>query len=50
LLYQSEHAAGHSHNEHVDILQAIADKNVARAKQLMQMHLQSVLAGLELQD
>lgn len=50
LLYQSEHAAGHSHNEHVDILQAIADQNVALAKQLMQAHLQSVLAGLDLKD
>ncbi len=50
LLYQSEHAAGHSHNEHVDILQAIADQNVAQAKQLMQSHLQSVLAGLDLKD
>jgi DNA-binding GntR family transcriptional regulator len=50
LLYQSEHAAGHSHNEHVDILQAIADQNVALAKQLMQSHLQSVLAGLDLKD
>jgi DNA-binding GntR family transcriptional regulator len=50
LLYQSEHAAGHSHNEHVDILQAIADQNVALAKQRMQAHLQSVLAGLDLTD
>jgi DNA-binding GntR family transcriptional regulator len=50
LLYQSEHAAGHSHNEHVGILQAIADKNITLAKQLMQDHLHSVLAGLELQD
>lgn len=50
LLYQSDHAAGHSHDEHIDILEAIADKNVSLAKQLMQMHLQSVLAGLELQD
>jgi DNA-binding GntR family transcriptional regulator len=50
LLYQSEHAAGHSHNEHVEILQAITDKNLALAKRLMQTHLQSVLAGLELQD
>ncbi len=48
LLYQSENAAGHSHNEHVAILQAIADKNVVQAKQLMQVHLQSVLAGLDL--
>jgi DNA-binding GntR family transcriptional regulator len=50
LLYQSEHAAGHSHNEHVDILQAIAEQNVSLAKQLMQVHLQSVLAGLDLKD
>ena len=50
LLYQSEHAAGHSHNEHVDILEAIAEQNVTLAKQLMQTHLQSVLAGLDLKD
>lgn len=50
LLYQSEHAAGHSHNEHVDILEAIAEQNVTLAKQLMQTHLQSVLAGLDLRD
>jgi DNA-binding GntR family transcriptional regulator len=34
----------------VDILQAIADQNVTLAKQLMQAHLQSVLAGLDLKD
>jgi DNA-binding GntR family transcriptional regulator len=50
LLYQSDHAAGHSHNEHVDILQAIADQNTAHAKQLMQSHLQNVLMGLDLKD
>jgi DNA-binding GntR family transcriptional regulator len=50
LLYQSEHAAGHSHDEHVHILQAIADKNLSLSKQLMQEHLQSVLAGLDLKD
>jgi DNA-binding GntR family transcriptional regulator len=50
LLYQSEHAAGHSHNEHVDILKAITDQNLGLAKQLMQSHLQSVLAGLDLKD
>ena len=50
LLYQSDHAAGHSHDEHVDILQAIAVKNISLAKQLMQEHLQSVLAGLDLKD
>ena len=50
LLYQSDKAAGHSHEEHVDILQAIAAKNVNLAKQLMQAHLQSVLTGLDLKD
>ncbi|MDO8774370.1 MAG: GntR family transcriptional regulator [Burkholderiaceae bacterium] len=50
LLYQSEHAAGHSHNEHVEIVKAIADQNIGLAKQLMQAHLQSVLAGLDLKD
>ena len=50
LLYQSDHAAGHSHNEHVDILQAIADQNAVLAKQLMHAHLQSVLSGLDLKD
>ena len=49
LLYQSDHAAGHSHNEHIDILDAIADKNVTLAKLLMQVHLESVLTGLALQ-
>ncbi len=50
LLYQSERAAGHSHNEHVEIVTAMADQNVALAKSLMQTHLQSVLAGLDLKD
>ena len=50
LLYQSDHAAGHSHDEHIDILEAIAGQNIKLAKQLMQAHLQSVLAGLALQN
>jgi DNA-binding GntR family transcriptional regulator len=50
LLYQSEHAAGHSHDEHVKILEAIANKNLSLSKQLMQEHLHSVLAGLDLKD
>ena len=50
LLYQSEYAAGHSHNEHVEILRAIADQDVSLAKKLMHAHLQSVLAGLDLKD
>ena len=50
LLYQSDHAAGHSHDEHIDILEAIADQNINLAKQLMQAHLQSVLAGLALHN
>lgn len=50
LLYQSEQAAGHSHEEHVEIVNAMADQNINLAKKLMQAHLQSVLAGLDLKD
>lgn len=48
LLYQSDRAAGHSHGEHVDIVEAIAAKDVARASRLMHEHLGSVLNGLNL--
>ncbi len=48
LLYQSKNAASHSHDEHVGILQAIVDKDASKAKKLMQSHLQSVLASLDL--
>ncbi len=48
LLYQSDRAAGHSHEEHVDIVEAIARKDDVRAAQLMRDHLGSVLQGLDL--
>jgi len=48
LLYQSKQAAQLSHREHVAILKAIINKNTAQAKQLMQQHLESVLASLNL--
>lgn len=39
LLYQSENAASHSHDEHVEILQAIVNKDASKAKKLMHSHL-----------
>lgn len=48
LLYQSDRAAGHSHEEHVGIVEAIALKDVALASRLMNEHLGSVLDGLDL--
>lgn len=50
LLYQSDHAAVHSHDEHVELVNAIADKNKHRASLLMREHLGSVLSGLNLND
>lgn len=50
LLYQSKNAASHSHDEHVEILQAIVNKDTSKAKKLMHSHLQSVLASLDLND
>ncbi|MBL0253140.1 MAG: GntR family transcriptional regulator [Polaromonas sp.] len=50
LLYQSKNAASHSHDEHVEILQAIVNKDASKAKKLMHSHLQSVLASLDLND
>jgi DNA-binding GntR family transcriptional regulator len=48
LLYQSDRAAGHSHEEHVALVDAIAAKDVRLATRLMNDHLGSVLAGLDL--
>jgi DNA-binding GntR family transcriptional regulator len=48
LLYQSDRAAGHSHEEHIDIVDAIERKDAKRAAQLMNAHLGSVLDGLDL--
>lgn len=50
LLYQSDRAAGHSHEEHIAIVQAIEAKNAPLAAQLMHDHLGSVLAGLDLKS
>lgn len=50
LLYQSKNAASHSHDEHVEILQAIVNKDASKAKKLMHSHLLSVLASLDLND
>ena len=46
LMYQSEHAAGHSHDEHEAIVQALADKNADLAVALMSEHLHHVEASL----
>jgi DNA-binding GntR family transcriptional regulator len=48
LLYQSDRAAGHSHEEHIDIVDAIERKDAKRAAKLMNAHLGSVLDGLDL--
>lgn len=50
LLYQSDRAAVHSHDEHVEIVKAVAAKDVKLASRLMAEHLASVLDGLDLKD
>jgi DNA-binding GntR family transcriptional regulator len=50
LLYQSDRAAVHSHDEHVALVDAIAAKDKRLAVQLMNAHLGSVLDGLDLKD
>jgi DNA-binding GntR family transcriptional regulator len=50
LLYQSDRAAVHSHDEHVALVDAIAAKDKRLAVQLMNAHLGSVLGGLDLKD
>ena len=50
LLYQSDRAAVHSHDEHVALVEAIAVKNKSLAAKLMNEHLASVLGGLDLKD
>ncbi len=47
LMYQSAHAAAHSHDEHEHIVQALADKDEDLAVQLMLAHLENVEAGLQ---
>ena len=46
LMYQSTNAAAHSAQEHAEILKAIADKDEARAVQLMDEHLRHVEESL----
>ena len=46
LMYQSASAAEHSHEEHADIVTALAARDEERAVQLMQAHLEHVEASL----
>lgn len=46
LMYQSASAAEHSHEEHGDIVTALAAGDAEHAVQLMQLHLDHVEAGL----
>ncbi len=46
LMYQSASAAEHSHEEHADIVTALAAGDAEHAVQLMQLHLDHVEAGL----
>ncbi len=46
LMYQSAHAAGHSHEEHAAIVKALADKDAELAVKLMNLHLQHVEENL----
>ena len=50
LLFQSDRAAVHSHDEHVALVEAIAAKNKGLATTLMNEHLANVLGGLDLKD
>ncbi len=50
LLYQSDRAAVHSHDEHVALVEAIAQKDQKLAVRLMNEHLGSVINGLDLAD
>ena len=46
LMYQSAHAAGHSHEEHEAIVKALAAKDADLAVRLMNEHLQHVEENL----
>jgi len=46
LMYQSADAAGHSHEEHIAIVEALEARNEEAAVALMQAHLQHVQEGL----
>ena len=45
-MYQSSTAAEHSHDEHAEIVTALAGGDADHAVQLMQQHLDHVEAGL----
>ena len=45
-MYQSASAAEHSHDEHADIVRALAARNEERAVRLMDEHLQHVEENL----
>jgi DNA-binding GntR family transcriptional regulator len=47
LMYQSSHAAQHSHDEHLAIVAALAAKDEAKAVRLMEQHLQHVEQDLK---
>ncbi|KAF1023839.1 MAG: HTH-type transcriptional repressor RspR [Paracidovorax wautersii] len=48
MMYQSSHAAAHSHEEHAEIVEALAARDADRAAQLMVDHLVHVEANLAL--
>lgn len=48
MMYQSSHAAAHSHEEHAEIVDALAARDADRAAQLMTDHLVHVEANLAL--
>jgi len=47
LMYQSGSAAAHSHEEHAQIVEALAARDADRAVRLMHEHLHNVESGLE---
>ena len=49
MMYQSSHAAAHSHEEHGDIVEALASRDTERAVQLMLDHLSHVEDNLALE-
>jgi len=48
LMYQSAHSAGHSHDEHVAIVDALARRDARAAVRLMELHLHNVERNLRL--
>ncbi len=48
LMYQSAHSAGHSYDEHVAIVDALARRDARAAVRLMEQHLHNVERNLRL--